>query len=642
MDEKASALVAPSVGDPSPQLAPGYKTPKPYPYYNYTALQEGWIRLVRLHQDPLNETSLHPHLDDDLHVTLHDYPLSSCPDYIALSYTWGEPSYPPDPTYHIFPQEPRCFPIHCGEYLLRGTRNLRAALRYLRWRQRMLKNDNALSRSTNDVEVVYQSLGSSRLLDLYWIDALCIDQDDLFERSAQVPYMGEIYQKSSLCVVWLGEDTDSTKSAMKLIFDLTQNDELSNATNKIVDSPTVNNVSKLQRVLRHIIYKIPNNKKADLVILLSHTWFSRIWVLQEAALAPKIPVQCGSLSMDFRALISLGQYILMARGTISLLADIGVDTIESLGLQAPGEAGSFTETLSMLGMLGSVKRTLKGRKMPSFLDVMSMAGQSKSTDPRDRIYGVLAITAEFQPNSEHTIYPNYTLPVHIIYINATSHVAIQHKHLGFLDLVCQNHRKVIMGLPSWCPDYTNIESSLFPLGSHRGDGDYPMSLWGCQPNSKVLDERLLVVHGFCYDIVDRAAYNVKGLLAMVLDMVRNEYSDHDRRNGVDLSWRLLIRDEYQGVTPAPKVVGLYFPAMIGTLMKESDFHSTGYELNDWIRMVTELRSLEPTSCPFLPDTGLMRDAFGGGNSNPHSTYFRIEMVSIQRRAKEAGLLSELR
>ncbi|KAI0866556.1 heterokaryon incompatibility protein-domain-containing protein [Xylaria cubensis] len=644
MNEKASA----SVAHLSPQMAYGYKRRKPYPYYNYTALQEGWIRLVRIHQ-PQNET-LHSNLDDDLHVSLHDYPLSSCPDYIALSYTWGEPSRPPDPTYQIFTQEPRCFPIRCGGYLLRGTRNLRTALRYLRWGQRIFKNNDAFNRITVNVEAAYQTLGSSRLLDLYWIDALCIDQDDLFERSTQVTYMGEIYKKASLCVIWLGERTDSTKSATKLIFELVQNNELFNAWTEIASLPTTNKISKFERVLSHIINKIPRKTIVELAIFLSHTWFSRIWVLQEAALAPKIALQYGPQFMDFRDLVTIGQYIGIAKGTIPLLADIGIETIESLGLQIPGRAGSFTEALRMLAMLGSVRRTFKEGKMPAFLDVMAMVGRSESTDPRYRIYGVLAITAEFQADLKHTIYPDYTSPAHVVYIKATSHIATRHNQLGFLNFVCQNHRKTIMGLPSWCPDYTNIEASLFPLGSHIDDGDYAMSLWGCQPDIEVLDERLLAVHGFCYDVVDRVAHNVKGLLALALDVARNDYSGYFERNGVDLLWRLLIRDEYQGAMPAPKVLGLYFPAMIGILMGVTDFPSTDKELNDWLHIITEMRSLEPESRPFLPDIDLMREAFDGGNSrngNPEKsvlsgTYFTKEMIPIQRRAREAGLLSELR
>lgn len=39
---------------------------------------------------------------------------------------------------------------------------------------------------------------------LFWIDAVCINQQDVDERSIQVPLMREIYQGADRVVVWLG------------------------------------------------------------------------------------------------------------------------------------------------------------------------------------------------------------------------------------------------------------------------------------------------------------------------------------------------------------------------------------------------------------------------------------------------------
>jgi hypothetical protein len=53
-----------------------------------------------------------------------------------------------------------------------------------------------------------------------WIDAQCINQNDVAERNAQVKRMINIYSQVSLTVVWLGEDADESEKAMKLISDL--------------------------------------------------------------------------------------------------------------------------------------------------------------------------------------------------------------------------------------------------------------------------------------------------------------------------------------------------------------------------------------------------------------------------------------
>lgn len=39
-----------------------------------------------------------------------------------------------------------------------------------------------------------------------WVDALCINQDDLGEKGHQVANMGQIYRNARRVIVWLGED----------------------------------------------------------------------------------------------------------------------------------------------------------------------------------------------------------------------------------------------------------------------------------------------------------------------------------------------------------------------------------------------------------------------------------------------------
>lgn len=43
-----------------------------------------------------------------------------------------------------------------------------------------------------------------------WIDALCINQQDITERGEQVSLMGAVYSQCTRCLIWLGPDTDNT------------------------------------------------------------------------------------------------------------------------------------------------------------------------------------------------------------------------------------------------------------------------------------------------------------------------------------------------------------------------------------------------------------------------------------------------
>jgi uncharacterized protein YceK len=48
---------------------------------------------------------------------------------------------------------------------------------------------------------------------LFWIDALCINQDDKAERSSQVAMMGQIFARGCATVVWLGHNTEEMDGA---------------------------------------------------------------------------------------------------------------------------------------------------------------------------------------------------------------------------------------------------------------------------------------------------------------------------------------------------------------------------------------------------------------------------------------------
>ena len=117
-------------------------------------------------------------LESNLREISLDTNSSSVPSYEALSYVWGAPTGDR--------------PITCDGKLLQVTPNCESALRHLR-------------------EEHYP-----RTL---WIDSICIDQSDdkdsLVERDAQVAMMGEIYNRASSTLCWVGEGEEFTDKAMK-------------------------------------------------------------------------------------------------------------------------------------------------------------------------------------------------------------------------------------------------------------------------------------------------------------------------------------------------------------------------------------------------------------------------------------------
>lgn len=177
--------------------------------------------------------SLQPAKDkaEDIHCRLmKDYLRSESGNksiYEALSYTWGEAK-----EMHIIFVNNQPFPV---------TPNLFIALKYLRKAE------------------------ESRVL---WIDAICIDQNSLLEKTHQVGMMRDIYRGASQVLIWLGESDKEIRKAMAFLeqrkrFQLLTRDEL---------DPFVAGLAKIFR----------------------QPWWSRIWVVQEVLVASKPPLLgCG-------------------------------------------------------------------------------------------------------------------------------------------------------------------------------------------------------------------------------------------------------------------------------------------------------------------------------------------------------------
>lgn len=122
--------------------------------------------------------------DLSIHSLNHDNP----PSYTALSYVWGPP-----PTMSGSGDDTL---IVNGE-AIPARENLLSALR------------------------AFQRRKDSAYL---WVDAVCINQDDLEEKMTQIKLMGDIYSLAEKTVIWLGTAEDDSDDAMDLVRDLEEKD----------------------------------------------------------------------------------------------------------------------------------------------------------------------------------------------------------------------------------------------------------------------------------------------------------------------------------------------------------------------------------------------------------------------------------
>jgi hypothetical protein len=150
-----------------------------------TANQTSSIRYQPLSEAKSEVRVLCPHTPvgssiDKLEFTIRTVSLDDKPKYWALSYVWGD----------LNETEPICID---GQTFM-ATSNLREALKRVR---------NLMTVETKDLQL--------------WIDAICINQADMTEKSWQVGIMSRIYSQAYCVNVWLGLADHNALLAMKFV-----------------------------------------------------------------------------------------------------------------------------------------------------------------------------------------------------------------------------------------------------------------------------------------------------------------------------------------------------------------------------------------------------------------------------------------
>ncbi|KAL8721854.1 MAG: hypothetical protein Q9181_007621, partial [Wetmoreana brouardii] len=130
--------------------------------------------------------------------------------------------------------------------------------------------DGRYLKITHAVDEVTHWLVDRRSGGYFWIDFLCIDQEDLEEKANQVAIMGTIFKRSERVDAWLGTEIDDGEAALDFLM----------RVKSAYDNQQTSNNSLLIWELRP---RFPDVGK--LKGLFQHPWFTRLWIVQEVVVA---------------------------------------------------------------------------------------------------------------------------------------------------------------------------------------------------------------------------------------------------------------------------------------------------------------------------------------------------------------------
>lgn len=350
-----------------------------------------------------------------------------------------------------------------------------------------------------------------------WIDAVCINQDDLEERAHQVTLMTQIYSLASMVHIWLGEESRGTEACLRLIRDICNyNSALCEGGKECACAGTKHTMPlreikafgeekekeghkisfkgmlevfeiHLKAWDREIIDMAGWYGNTQLSFLMStlyeNPWFSRVWVIQEALSAQVPLVHCSAEQVPWEEVVQVSNW-----------------------LEHPGYAAQSPHTASQQISMAAIWKTLKpkGRttEVPStsievrntdvpssILEVFLSGLDLKATDPRDKLFALLTFADETHDASQldDLIRPNYDKSKEYVFSDFTRWWIREHNSLAILSSIhCQPTRTWVKTLgpstedmeasrPTWCIDSKGrsryMQANLNALFKFKAAGD---------------------------------------------------------------------------------------------------------------------------------------------------------------------------
>lgn len=463
--------------------------------------------------------------------------------FIALSYAWAARSYPATLSISCNRSHDATFPITCNGHHFWVHHNLYTALPFL----------------ARHIEVA-KPLGAA-----YWIDAICINQEDDDEKISQIRLMNTIYQKADKVLVWLGlalkpEWQELIPRAIELLPLLIEEyaRRWSLETNVVVDR-------KLSHLGRDVWEAIMH--------LLRNPYFRRVWIVQEVALAKEITILCGDHELDPHLL----EQAVLGSWLIKNWVLFDLNTSERMRVHIPFHNDSIVfmvrRIINYSGDEGNAHQTIR---------IANLLDDQICSAPQDRILGILGMVEQEFGNASQALHGSKSIAE--LYTRFSTLLfgasALTKTHWWFYLSMAFNKTR-IDGLPSWVPDLHNndaaskrqpYESMLAAQGSSnppwQASSQPRGAAHGPRPGEIVLRGKLLDAVTFVHpevpffpDSSDASSGFALGMkwMSVLVDLIKWETkladtvifnSTPETRVSEDTYWRTLLANMHNDIAPS--------------------------------------------------------------------------------------------
>jgi len=365
--------------------------------------------------------------DKPIRCSLQVASLDAHPVFEALSYMWGD--------------ESTTKPITVEDTSLDVTQNLHAALLQLR------------------------HVRKPRLL---WVDAICINQADVSEKSSQIPLMSRIFSEAASVIAWLGPGSENVRLAASWVRRYRDKKRFSRASAHWLKLDIMSLFSSSAERRR-----IVDTAKAlqGCFDIAANPYWTRMWTFQEFMLPAREPV-CVLGETTFSATDLLHQNDDGYFGSVSLISDaqdVYIDKYMSSDGPSLDQTPGWAEQSALLERgfasypenqepeLSTRLRSMIGGGEPSHVPLSAFILLTKERvcrDPRDKIYALYGLV----PEAQRAWPPDYAKSIDRILLETNAYCVNAEKAHGLLAdfplYISTPESGTIGPYPSWVVDFT--------------------------------------------------------------------------------------------------------------------------------------------------------------------------------------------
>ena len=400
-------------------------------HYNELDFQEREIRVVVL---------LPGQWSEPIRCVLTVVRLGKAPSYQALSYVWGDP------------RNQQKVSVNQQPFLI--TRNLHKALRRLR-----------------DPDAVR----------MIWVDALCINQEDVIERNQQVRLMSDIYKSASEVLIWLGDAEHPAEAPPVVWYSDARDTEMveiyfrnfgkDEGDNQILPSP----ISVRRKIFAAFVFlsmtasdthlhdlpffKIAENENCSisdtvhwrlliegLQRLINVPWWNRIWTLQEAVLSTDALIHFGNLILPWKV---------VTQSCENFGRHCHTCCQRYIGILPFAEENTLINFRNVVGEVDMLREGRDRGTRTSLSQLLRATSSRTATDERDKVYALLSLVTHWY--GREPINPDYAAATTAVYARAVMSEIQGSRSLQILQGISMEG---FLGLPSWV---TRANSNIMPI-----------------------------------------------------------------------------------------------------------------------------------------------------------------------------------